>query len=363
MIIFTAMNKNDKKRNRGQKGLINPNMVQEIPVYHEAELLEFLLEKMPKRSRKDIKRILANHQVSVGGAPVSQFDFKLYPEDVVVVSKNRIAKRVRTDLPIIYEDKDLVVIDKPSGLLSVATEREKGRTAYRLVSDYVTQKDPKARIFVVHRLDEDTSGVLVFAKNYEVREALQNAWQHIVTKRGYYAIVEGHMEAPKATFEDYLDQNSMQLVFVTNNTKKGKKAVTSYRVVAENKNFSLLDVDIASGRKNQIRVQLGHRGHHVIGDDKYGEPADPLKRLGLHAYELTFTNPLTGKVMDFKAPMPASFEKMFFTKRDDPKPRPEEKKPVSNKVKREAKESKAVAKIRKKRSMTPFYKRKKSAKL
>ena len=357
------MNKNDKKRNRSQKGLINPNMVQEIPVYHEALLLEFLLEKMPKRSRKDIKRILSNHQVSVGGAPVSQFDFKLYPEDVVVVSRNRIAKRTRIDLPIIYEDKDLIVIDKPSGLLSVATEREKGRTAYRLVSDYVTQKDPKARIFVVHRLDEDTSGVLVFAKNYETREALQNAWQHIVTKRGYYAIVEGHMEAPKATFEDYLDQNSMQLVFVTNNPKKGKKAITSYRVVAENKNFSLLDVDIASGRKNQIRVQLGHRGHHVIGDDKYGEPADPLKRLGLHAYQLTFKNPLTDKVMDFKAPMPSSFEKMFFTKRDDPKPRVEEKEATSSKPKREVRESKAVAKIRKKRAQTPFYKRKKGGKL
>ena len=237
------MNKNDKKRNRSQKGLINPNMVQEIPVYHEAELLEFLLEKMPKRSRKDIKRILSNHQVSVGGAPVSQFDFKLYPEDVVVVSRNRIAKRTRTDLPIIYEDKDLIVIDKPSGLLSVATEREKGRTAYRLVSDYVTQKDPKARIFVVHRLDEDTSGVLVFAKNYETREALQNAWQHIVTKRGYYAIVEGEDIPEEQTLKNYLwlDETTFQ-VRVTKSKKNSKLAITHYKKMAARGGYALLDV-------------------------------------------------------------------------------------------------------------------------
>lgn len=349
------MNKNDKKEHRSTKGLVNPNSVTEFTVYRESELLEFLLFKMPKRSRKDVKRILANHQVSVGGAPVSQFDFKLYPEDVVVVSKYRIAKRERKDLPILYEDDELVVIDKPSGLLSTATEREKGKTAYRLVSDYVTQKDPKARIFVVHRLDEDTSGVLVFAKNWEIREALQNNWQEIVKKRGYYAIVEGQMEEKEATFKDYLAENKLQLVYVTPDKRKGKLAVTSYKVIKEKPNYSLLDVDIASGRKNQIRVQLGHRGHYVIGDDKYGEPSDPLKRLGLHAYELVIIHPITGKRLDFKAPMPADFKKLFFAKETDKKaksaPKPAEK------PKRAQRESKKVAKIKKKNAKVPFYER------
>lgn len=349
------MNKNDKKEHRSTKGLVNPNSVTEFTVYRESELLEFLLFNMPKRSRKDVKRILANHQVSVGGAPVSQFDFKLYPEDVVVVSKYRIAKRERKDLPILYEDDELVVIDKPSGLLSTATEREKGRTAYRLVSDYVTQKDPKARIFVVHRLDEDTSGVLVFAKNWEIREALQNNWQEIVKKRGYYAIVEGQMEEKEATFKDYLAENKLQLVYVTPDKRKGKLAVTSYKVIKEKPNYSLLDVDIASGRKNQIRVQLGHRGHYVIGDDKYGEPSDPLKRLGLHAYELVIIHPITGKRLDFKAPMPADFKKFFFAKETDKQakaaPKPAEK------PKRAQRESKKVAKIKKKNAKVPFYAR------
>lgn len=327
------MNKNDSKKHRPQKGLVDPHSIQEFTVYHEAELLPFLFEKLPQQSKKNVKRILSNHQVSVGGAPVTQFNFKLYPEDVVVISKNRIAKHERKELPIIYEDQDLIAIDKPSGLLSVATEKEKGRTAYRLVSDYITQTNPKARIFVVHRLDEDTSGVLVFAKNWETREALQNSWQDIIKDRRYYAIVEGQMEKKEDTLRDYLDQDRAQLVYVTHNKDKGKLAITSYSVLAAKKEYSLLDVTIDSGRKNQIRVQLGNIGHYVIGDDKYGEPSNPIKRLGLHAYKLAFTNPLNGKEYTFTAPMPASFKSMFFNphgERKDPltparpyeKPRP-----------------------------------------
>ena len=310
------MNKNDKKDHRA-KGLVDPKNIREFKVYREAKLLEFLYEKLAPQSKKNIKRILANHQVSVGGAPVTQFDYAIYPEDVVVVSKNRIQKHERKDLPIIYEDDELIVINKPAGLLSVATEKEKGRTAYRLVTDYVAHKNKKDRIFVVHRLDEDTSGVLVFAKNFQIREALQNNWQEIVLKRGYYAIVEGKMERKEATLKDYLDQNSFQLVYVTKNKEKGKLAITSYKEISFKNPYSLLDVDISSGRKNQIRVQLGHRGHHVIGDDKYGEPADPLKRLGLHAYELKFKHPVTGKIYDFVTPMPDSFKGLIFGKKKE----------------------------------------------
>jgi len=315
------MNKNDKKKNRPQRGIIDPRSVKEYIVFHESELLPFLYEKLAPQSKKNIKRILSNHQISVGGAPVTQFNFKLYPEDVVVISRNRIAKHERKDLPIIYEDNDLIAIDKPSGLLSTATEREKGKTAYRLVSDYLTQTDPKARIFVVHRLDEDTSGVLIFAKNWEVREALQNSWQDIVKNRAYYAIVEGEMPEKEDTLRDYLDQDKAQLVYVTGNPKRGKLAITSYKVMAAKKTFSLLDVHIDSGRKNQIRVQLGNIGHYVVGDDKYGEPSDPLKRLGLHAYELDLTNPLNGKEYHFTAPMPLAFKTMFFGKTLDQKER------------------------------------------
>lgn len=308
------MNKNDKKDNHSKRGFVDPSKIREFTVYHECELLAFLYEKMAPQSKKNIKSVLANHQVAVGGVPVSQFNFKLYPEDVVIVSRNRIAKHERKDLPIIYEDNDLIVIDKPSGLLSIASDREKGKTAYRLVSDYIAQNSPKARIFVVHRLDEDTSGVLLFAKNWEIREAFQNNWQELVQNRNYYAIVEGEMEKQSDTLKDYLDQNENHLVYVTKNKSRGKLAVTSYKVLAYKNGLSLLDVHISSGRKNQIRVQLGNIGHFVIGDDKYGEPSDPIKRLGLHAYQLTLKSPYTDKVYDFSSPMPESFKSLFFGK-------------------------------------------------
>lgn len=306
------MNKNDRKAHRGKKGLVNPNRIKSFSVYKECELLPFLELKMPGLNRSQIRHLIANQQVSVGGVPTKLFAYKLYPEDEVVVSYDRIAFHSRHDLPILYEDDDIICIDKPSGLLSTATEREKGRTAYRLVSDYVTTKDHNARIFVVHRLDEDTSGVLIFAKKYEVREALQNNWQKIVRKRGYYAIVEGEDIPNSMHLENYLAQDNFQLMYVTKNKAKGKLAITDFTKIAAKNGYSLLDVNISSGRKNQIRVQLGNIGHYVIGDDKYGEPADPIHRLGLHAYELAFVNPLNEKEYDIKTPMPESFKRLFW---------------------------------------------------
>ena len=304
------MNKNDRKKEI-HNGKVNPNSIKEFKVHEDCELLEFLLSKYPKLSRNAVKSLLSNHQVSVDGAPVSQYNLQLTKEDTVIVSKMRITKKVRNNLPIIFENDELVVINKPSGLLSIASDREKGRTAYRMVSDYVQQKDKHNRIYVVHRLDEDTSGVLVFAKNPRIKEVLQKEWNDIVRKRGYFAIVEGNMEKDEDTFVDYLKENALNLMYVTNDRKNGKKCVTHYKVIKRNKNYSLLDVDIDSGRKNQIRVQLGHRGHYVVGDDKYGEPSNPLKRLGLHAYNLTFVHPISKKVYEFKAPMPEEFNKLF----------------------------------------------------
>lgn len=304
------MNKNDRKK-EFHNGKVNPNSIKEFKVHEDCELLEFLLSKYPKLSRNAVKSLLSNHQVSVDGAPVSQYNLKLTKEDTVIVSKTRISKKTRANLPIIFENENFIVIDKPSGLLSVASDREKGRTAYRMVNDYVQQKDKHNRIFVVHRLDEDTSGVLMFAKNAHTKEVLQKNWNEIVVKRGYYAIVEGKLEKKSDTFVDYLKENSLNLMYVTNDKKNGKKCTTSYKVIKENDKYSLLDINIDSGRKNQIRVQFGHRGHYVIGDDKYGQPSNPLKRLGLHAYNLVFKDPETGRVWDFKSPIPEVFTKLF----------------------------------------------------
>ena len=304
------MNKNDKKREI-HKGKVNPNSIKEFKVKEECELLSFLFEKFPNLSRNAVKSILSGHYVGVNGAPVSQYNLKLSKDDVVIVSKQRISHKNRRDLPIIFENEELIVIDKPSGLLSVPSDNEKGRTAYRMVNDYVQQKDKHNRVFVVHRLDEDTSGVLMFAKNPKIKDILQKEWNEIVLERAYYAIVEGKMEKQEDTLIDYLKENSLNLMYVTNDRKTGKKCVTQYKVLKTNKELSLLDVRIDTGRKNQIRVQLGHRGHHVIGDDKYGEPIDPIKRLGLHAYKLKFVHPVTKKIYEFRTQMPSIFENLF----------------------------------------------------
>ena len=176
-----------------------------------------------------------------------------------------------------------------------------------MLSDYVQQKDKHNRIFVVHRLDEDTSGVLMVAKNVKIQQALQEKWNEIVTKRGYFAVVEGVMDKPEGTFKTYLKKNSQNLMYSSKKPGDGQLAITHYKVIKTNGVFSLLDVNIDTGRKNQIRVHLGESGHFVIGDDKYGKPANPIGRLGLHAYALEFIHPITGKKMLFSTPMPKEF--------------------------------------------------------
>ena len=302
------MNKNKQRNPHVSKDYKN---IKEYKVQTECELLEFLLLTFKDKSRNAIKSLLSNHQVAVDGAPVSQFNFKLYPGDTIIISKTGIRKKTRSNLPIIFENDEIIVINKPSGLLSIASDKEKGSTAYRMLTDYVQQKDKHNRIFVVHRLDEDTSGVLMVAKNVKIQQALQDNWNDLVMSRGYYAIVDGKMENPSGTVKSYLKKNSQNMMYSSKKVGDGQLAITHYKVMKANDNYSLLDVHIDSGRKNQIRVHMGDLGHHVIGDDKYGNPTNPIKRLGLHAYELVLKHPFTGKVMKFTAPMPKEFKILF----------------------------------------------------
>ena len=302
------MNKNKKREQHVSKDYKN---IREYKVDRECELLEFLLLTFKDQSRNSVKSLLTNHRVAVDGAPISQYNFMLYPGDVVIVSKTPIHKKTRSNLPIIFENDEMIVINKPSGLLSIASDKEKGSTAYRMLTDYVQQKDKHNRIFVVHRLDEDTSGVLMVAKNAKLQQALQDHWNEIVTKRGYYAIVEGQLKDKQGTIKSYLKKNSQNMMYSSKKAGDGQFAITHYKVIKEVEGYSLLDVHIDTGRKNQIRVHLGEMGHHVIGDDKYGEPSNPIKRLGLHAYELEFKHPFTGKIMKFTAPIPKEFKILF----------------------------------------------------
>ena len=306
------MNKNykDNLKKRDIKETKKNIDFKEYKVKSESILIDFLMKEIGF-SRNNAKKILSHHLVSVDGAPVSQFDFSLFKGDTVIIAKRPIKKKENNSLKIIYEDDEIIVINKPYGVLSVASDKEKCVTAYRMVTDYVQQKDKHNRVFVVHRIDKETSGVLMFAKNNKLREELTNNWNELVQKRGYYAVCEGVFKEKSMHIENYLKQNSLNLVYITKNSKGAQKAITDYKVIKENDKYSLVDVDIKTGRKNQIRVTLGSLGHYILGDDKYGEPANPINRLCLHAYELKLIHPLTKKTLTFKAPIPKEFLNFF----------------------------------------------------
>lgn len=302
------MNKNYKQnlktRNLKERSTESKNLdIKSYIVKHDSELLEYLINDL-KFSRNNAKSLLSHKVISIDGAPVTQFDFKLSKGDELIISKKPIYRKKRADLPIVYEDNEIIVIDKPAGLLSVASDKEKGSTAYRMVMDYVQEKDRHNRIYVVHRIDKETSGILMFAKNDELRKLLQDNWNDLVKSRGYYAIVEGKLDKKEAHIENYLQMNALNLMYVTNDKKKGQKCITEYKVIQETNKYSLLDVHIFTGRKNQIRVTLGQLGHFILGDDKYGEPENPINRLCLHAYELELKNPKSGKIMRFCSVLP-----------------------------------------------------------
>ena len=300
---------NNKKRFPNKK--VDKNSYREFTVSHECELLDFLFETHPGQSKNSVKSLLTNHHVTIEGSPVSQYNLKLFPGDTVIIYKQPQRKVVRSKLPIIYEDDHIIVINKPSGLLSIASDNEKRSTAYRILSDYVQQKDKHNRVFVVHRLDEDTSGVLMIAKDKVTQEKYQDNWNDLVSKRGYYAIVDGILNKKQGTITSCLKKNAQNLMYSSKKAGDGQYSVTHYKVIKEKGDYSMLDVNIDSGRKNQIRVHLGDIGHNVVGDDKYGKPTNPLKRLGLHAYELDIKDPYTGKVMKFRAPIPKEFDLFF----------------------------------------------------
>lgn len=273
-------------------------------VKNDVLLMDFLLNYY---SKKNVKNLLKYKLVMVNENIISQFDFPLKKEDIVIVNKKEDNKH---NLEIIYEDKELIVINKPSGLLSISGGNEKENTAYHLVSEYLKSKNKKVKVFVVHRLDKDTSGVLMFAKNEEIKNKLQNNWNKIVYKRGYLAIIEGKLNKKSGTIKNYLDESKTQMVYITNN-KKGKLAITNYQVLKETRYNSLVEIFLDTGRKNQIRVHMQSLGHSIVGDKKYGATTNPIKRMGLHSHIFAFVHPDTKKKMIFEAKLPEEFKKMF----------------------------------------------------
>ena len=286
--------------------------MKEYIVKEEMMLIEFLRTTLTKLSKNNIKSLLSKEMVLVNNSVQTKFNYIVKPKDKITIRETKIkGNNYNKDINILYEDEDIIVINKPAGLLTIATAKEKEYTLYHFVMNYVKNKDKHNKIFIVHRLDKETSGIVIFAKNQKTKNLFQNNWDRNIIYRGYYAVVEGSLKEKEGTLKSYLTENSSFMVYSTNNKNEGKLAITDYKVVKENNNYSLLDINIKTGRKNQIRVQLNDNGNVIVGDKKYGSKINPINRMGLHAYKLEFIDPRNNKKISFKTEMPTLFKKLI----------------------------------------------------
>jgi 23S rRNA pseudouridine1911/1915/1917 synthase len=303
------MVKNDSSLNKPDSGKQNNPGLQ---VTENTFLMEFLIKQLPHKSRNNIKALLGYKQVFVDGKPVTKFNHPLTPGQIVEISSNRVSPEQQfREYSIIYEDQHLIVIDKSAGLLSMATDSEKRATAFSLLSRHVKKQDPDNKIFIVHRLDRETSGLMIFAKSEEIKDRLQESWNDTILERTYVAVVEGMVEQQEGVITSYLWEDKNYTMHSSQIPGKGQKAVTNYSVVRQNESYSLLKVNLETGRKNQIRIHMQEIGHSVVGDKKYGAVSSPLKRLGLHAQRLSFIHPVSGNKMDFETKIPKAFMRVI----------------------------------------------------
>jgi 23S rRNA pseudouridine1911/1915/1917 synthase len=302
----------DRKNSSSNKTTGGKQKSTGFTVAEKSLLMEFLEKQMPHKSRNNIKSLLTHKQVFVDGRQVSQYNHPLSPGQKVEVGSNRVAPEQKfKEYTIVYEDQHLIVIDKAAGLLSMATESEKRITAFSLLSRHVKKQNRENKIFIVHRLDRETSGLMLFAKNEEIKNQLQEFWNETILERTYIAIVEGRVEQQEGTITSYLSEDKVYKMHSSAAPDSGQKAITHYSVIRESDSYSMLKVNLETGRKNQIRIHMQEMGHSIIGDKKYGALSNPIKRLGLHAQQLSFVHPASGKKMDFESKIPRAFLRVF----------------------------------------------------
>ncbi len=288
-------------------------MPKPLTVDQSAELLSYLFASWPDLKKTQIRNWLKHQAVMVNDRPVSQFNHPLQPGDVVSIRNDRFAApktSLGSGIKIYFEDAALMVIDKPENLLSIASEAEQEKTAYFLLTDYVRRGNPlsRARVWIVHRLDRETSGLMIFAKTPEAKEKLQGGWDQAEKK--YQAVVDGHLAKKEGTMESDLDESNPFKVFSVRPSENTRHAVTHYRELARSPWHSLVELTLETGRRHQIRVQLSDAGCPIIGDEKYGARSNPAKRLGLHACALRFPHPVTGRELRFASPLPKALAKL-----------------------------------------------------
>ena len=282
-----------------------------LVVKEEAPLLEWLLKNV-NESRTKIKATLQGRGIRVDGKTVTQFDFTLQPGMKVAVSKtkrNQHSFKSRY-VKILYEDRWLIVVEKNIGILSMAAGHS-SLNVKSVLDDYFKKSRQKCNAHVVHRLDRDTSGLMVYAKDIETEQILEHNWHQIVYDRRYVAVLSGEVIQDEGTIENWLKDNKAYVTYSSPTDNGGKLAITHYHVMARTTEYSLVEFKLETGRKNQIRVHASDMGHPVCGDPKYGNGDDPLHRLCLHAWLLCFTHPVTGQPMEFETPVPTAFKQLF----------------------------------------------------
>lgn len=272
-------------------------------------LMEFVSRMRPDNKKNDIKKWMKHGQLKVDGQIVRAFDTPVNPGAVVEFNSTRAFPAFRHPrVEIVYEDDDVIVINKGYGLLSVSTlSHKKEENAYEIIRNYVKSVNPRNKLFIVHRLDRDTSGLMMFAKSEEAQNILRHNWNNMILERLYVAVLEGNLAQDKGYVKSRLMENSQFVVYSTDNPEEGKLAVTHYEVLGRGNGYTLAQFSLDTGRKNQIRVHAKELGHPIAGDKKYGAVKSPLHRLALHARTLRFAHPITRKDMNFETPVPHKF--------------------------------------------------------
>lgn len=269
-------------------------------------LFDYLRNNIDGKSKNNIKSLLKNEVVFVNGKIVTKYNYVLCDGDVVEINKKK-ANNNNNNINIIYEDNDIIVIDKPSKILTISNKNEKVNTLYRMVSDYLKKEHKK--VFIIHRLDFDTSGIIMFAKSQRVQKLYQDNWNDLAKIREYTAIVDG-ITANKGHIESYLKQTKTLLVYSSKN-KDGLFAITDYEKIGGNSKYSMLKILISTGRRNQIRCHMADIGHPILGDYRYKCKINPIDRLCLHANRLEIINPITKELMVFNSNIPKEFNSII----------------------------------------------------
>ncbi|MBQ8055802.1 MAG: RluA family pseudouridine synthase [Paludibacteraceae bacterium] len=291
----------------------NAERIRITSVKEDALLLDWLFLFLNDKSKQTVKSILRSGQVHVNGRIVTQFNYALKVGDKVEIEMVRQEKKSpHPMMEIVYEDADIVVINKKSGLCTIAVPNAPQiENAYHIVDQYVKiAGGPKARIFIVHRLDRDTSGLLMFAKTSRAQNILRHHWDEMVLDRLYVAVLEGKMQKMSGVVKSYLMENPNTFKVYSTKNPAGKFAITHYRILQQNEQYALAELDLETGRKNQIRVHMSDIGHPIAGDEKYGGKTDPIERMCLHAFKLKFTHPITRKIIDLETPIPVEFKNL-----------------------------------------------------